>query len=91
MVFMVTSERKRPLGKPDVDAKIILKLSFKKCYGSVDCIDVVQSRVKWRAVVYLVMNLRVPLIADNFLPRAGKISISRSALLHAVSQAITIF
>jgi len=75
----------------DVDARIILQLSFKKFYGSVDWIDVAQARVKWRADVYSVMNLRVPLIVDNFLPRTGRISISRSALLHAVSQAITIF
>ena len=57
----------------DVDARI--QLSLKKCCGSADWIDVAQARVKWRAVVYSVTNLRIPLIADNFLPRTGRISI----------------
>jgi hypothetical protein len=73
----------------DVDARIILKFSFKKCYGSVDWIDVVRTRVKWLAVVYSVMNLRVSLFADNFL--TGRIIISRNALLHTVSQVVANF
>jgi len=74
----------------DIDARIILKFSFKKFYGSVDWIDVAQARVMWRALVYSVMNLRVPLFAD-FLTSTGKILISRNALLHAVSQVIANF
>jgi len=75
----------------DVDARVILQLSYRKCYGSVDWIDMTQGTVKWRAVVYSVMNLMVPLIVDNFLPSAGRICISRNNLLRAVSQAITNF
>lgn len=43
-----------------LNERIILQLSIKKCYGSVDWIDVAQSRVKRRAVVYSVMNFKVP-------------------------------
>ena len=31
----------------DVDARVILQLTYRKCYGSVDWIDVAQGRVKW--------------------------------------------
>jgi hypothetical protein len=75
----------------DIGARIILKFSFKKFYGSVDWIDVAQARVIWRAVVYSVMNLRVPLFADNFLTSTGRIIISRNDLLHAESQVIANF
>jgi hypothetical protein len=34
VVFIGRSERKRPLGKPGVDGKIILKCIFKKWVGS---------------------------------------------------------
>jgi hypothetical protein len=43
-----------------VDARIILQLIFKKCYGSVDSVNVARGRDKRRAVVYSVMNLMVP-------------------------------
>jgi hypothetical protein len=68
-----------------LDGRIILQLIFKKCYGSVDWFDVAQGRDKWRAVVFSVMNLKVPLFAENFLTSTGRISILRSAVVHAVS------
>jgi hypothetical protein len=47
------------LEDPGVDLSIITKWIFKKRYGSMYWIDVVQDRDRERAVVNAVMNLRV--------------------------------
>jgi hypothetical protein len=44
----------RPLGRPKVDSRVILKWVF------MDWIDLAQDRDRWRAVVNAVMNLQVP-------------------------------
>jgi hypothetical protein len=51
-------EGRRPLGRPRRrwDDKRI----FKKWDGVMDWIDMAQDRDRWRAVVNVVMNLRVP-------------------------------
>jgi hypothetical protein len=54
------------VGKPDgredpgVDGRIILKRMFKKWDGGMDWTDPAQDRDRWRALVNVVMNLRVP-------------------------------
>jgi hypothetical protein len=48
------------LGDPGVDGRIILKWMFKTWDGSMDWIDLVQDRDRWRALVNAVMNLLVP-------------------------------
>jgi hypothetical protein len=48
------------LGHPGVDGRIILKWIFKKSDGGMDWIELAQDRDRWRAVVYAVMNFRVP-------------------------------
>jgi hypothetical protein len=49
------------LEDPGVDGRIILKWIFKKWDGGgMDWIDMAQDRDMWRAVVSVVMNLRVP-------------------------------
>jgi hypothetical protein len=48
------------LEDPGVDGRIILKWMFKKRDGGMDWIDMAQDRDWWRAVVNVVMNLRVP-------------------------------
>jgi hypothetical protein len=45
---------------PGVDGRIILKWIFKKLDGGMDWIELAQDRDRWRALVYVVMNLRVP-------------------------------
>jgi hypothetical protein len=45
---------------PGVDGRIILKWIFERLGGGVDWIDLAQDRDTWRALVYTVMNLRVP-------------------------------
>jgi len=48
------------------DGRMILKL-IKKCNGDMDWISLAQDKGRWRAVVYAVMNLRVPYNVGNFL------------------------
>jgi hypothetical protein len=54
-------EGRRPLGRPRRRWEDILKWIFEKLDGGdIDWIDLTQDRDRWRAVVYTVMNLRVP-------------------------------
>jgi hypothetical protein len=53
--------------------------------GGADRIDLAQDRDRWWALVYTVMNLRVPLNAGNFLSSLGHFSFSGRTLLHGVS------
>jgi hypothetical protein len=53
-------EGRRPLGRPRHSWEDNIKWIFKKWDGSMDWIDMVQHRDRWRAVVNAVLNLRVP-------------------------------
>jgi hypothetical protein len=48
------------MGDPGVYGRIILKWNFEKWDGGMDGIELAQDRDRWRAVVNVVMNLRVP-------------------------------
>ena len=49
------------MGDPGVDGMIVLRWIFRKWdVGSMDWIELAQDREKWRALVNVVMNLRVP-------------------------------
>jgi hypothetical protein len=48
------------LEDPGVDGRIILQWIFERLGGGIDWIELAQDRGKWRALVYTVMNLRVP-------------------------------
>jgi hypothetical protein len=53
-------ERKRPLGRPRLDGRIILGWIFRKWdVGGIDWIGLAQDRDRWRAIMNAVMNLRV--------------------------------
>jgi hypothetical protein len=48
------------LEEPGVNGKIILKWIFGKWDRGMDGIDLAQDRNRWRALVNVVLNLRVP-------------------------------
>ena len=61
-------EGKRPLGRPRRRWEDNIKTEIQEVgYEGMDCINVTQNRDRWRALVNVVMNLRVPKIAGNFL------------------------
>jgi hypothetical protein len=53
-------EGRNHLEDPGVDGRIILKLIFKKWDGGMDWIDMAQDRDRWRPLVYVAINFRVP-------------------------------
>jgi hypothetical protein len=54
--------------------------------GGADWIDLTEGRDRWRALVYTVMNLRVPKNAGSFLSSLGHFSFSGRTLLHGVTR-----
>ena len=62
-VLVGKPEGKNYLEDPDLVGRIILKWVFKKWdweWGGMDWIDLAQDRDRWRSLVKVVMNLRVP-------------------------------
>jgi hypothetical protein len=54
-------EGKRPLGRPRRDWVDNIRMDVREIgWDDMDWIDLVQDRVQWRALVNMVMNLRVP-------------------------------
>jgi len=51
-----------------------------------DGIDVAQDRDRWRALVNIVMNLRDPQNAGNFLTSFKPVRFSRRTVLHGLSK-----
>jgi hypothetical protein len=61
-------EERDHLGDTGLDGRIIIKKDLQDVrYGVMGWNDLAQDTDRWRALVNVVMNLRVPLIADNFL------------------------
>jgi transposase len=59
-VLVGKPEGRRPLGRPRLRGRIILKGIFEKWDGCVDWIDLAQDRYRWRAVVKAAKNFRFP-------------------------------
>jgi hypothetical protein len=63
-VLVEKPQGKRVLGRHGIDGRI-----FRKWAGDSDWIDLGQNKDRWLAYVNVVMNLRVPYNAGNFLTR----------------------
>jgi hypothetical protein len=59
-ILMRKPEERRPLGRPIIDGKIILKWVLEKWDENMDWIDLAQDRDRWRAVENAVMTLQYP-------------------------------
>jgi hypothetical protein len=54
-------EGKRPLGRPRRRWEDNIRMDFREIgWGGMDWIDLTQDRYQWRALVNMVMNLRIP-------------------------------
>jgi hypothetical protein len=54
-------EGRRPLGRPRRRWEDNIKMDLREVgYGGLDWVDLAQDWDRWRALVYTVMNLRVP-------------------------------
>jgi hypothetical protein len=53
-------ERRRPLGRPRRRWKDNIKMAIQEVGWDMDWIELAQDRDRWRALVNVVMNFRVP-------------------------------
>jgi hypothetical protein len=61
MILVGKSEGKSPLGRPRHRWVDNIKMDLREIrWDGMDCIDLAQDRDQWRALVNMVMNLRVP-------------------------------
>ena len=69
-VLVGKPEGNRPLGRPRRRWKDNIKMDIQEvgCEG-MDWIELAQDKDRWRALMFAVMNLRVPQNAGNFLTR----------------------
>jgi hypothetical protein len=79
-------EGKRPLGIPRRMWEVNIKMDLREIgWGGMYWIDLAQDRRKWRALVNMVMKLRVPQNGGKFLSSCATRGFSRRAQFHGVS------
>jgi len=67
-ILVCKPEGKRPLGRPRRRWEDNIKVDLQEVgFGGMDWIELAQDRDRWRALVNVVMNLRVVQNVGNFL------------------------
>ena len=85
--FVCKPEEKRPLGRPRRRWEDNIKMDLQEVGGSCgDWMELAQDRERWRALVGMVRNLRVPKMRGISWLAAEPVSFSRRTLLHGVSK-----
>jgi hypothetical protein len=86
-VLVGKPEGKKPVVRPRRRWEDNIKMDLQEVgCGGMDWIGLAQDRDRWRALVNVVMNLRVPRNAGNFLTSCKPVSFSRRTLLYGVSK-----
>jgi hypothetical protein len=86
-VLVGKPEGKRPLGRPKHRWEDNIKMDLQEVgWGGMDWIELAQDRDMWRALVSVVMNLRVPQNVGNFLTSCKPVSFSRMTVLYGISK-----
>ena len=87
MVLVGKPEGKRPLGRPRRRWEDNIKMDLQEVgCGDMDWMVLAQDRDRWRALVNVVMKLRVPWNVGKFLSSCKLVSFSRRTLLCGVSK-----
>jgi len=86
-VLVGKPEGRRPLWRPRRRWVENIRMHFLEVEcGYMDWIGLAQDRDRWKTLVSVVMNLRVPRNAGNFLTSCKSVSCSRRTLHHGVSK-----
>jgi hypothetical protein len=86
-VFVGKLEGRRPLGRPRHRWENNIKIDLQEVgFGGMYWIKLAQDRDRWRALLNVVMNLRVAYNAGNFLTSCKPVSLSTRNLPHGVSK-----
>ena len=80
-------EGKRPLGRPRRRWEDNIEMDIQEVGGSCgDWMELAEDRERWRALLSMVRNLRVPKMRGISLLAAELVSFSRRTVLHGVSK-----
>ena len=86
-VLVGKPEGKRPLGRPRRRWEDNIKMDLQGVGGGCgDWMELAQDKDRWRALVSMVRNLRVPKMRGISQLAAEPVSFSRRTLLHGVSK-----